>query len=94
MQYWRSFAHLEAFAKDRDDPHLDAWRHYWRRVGRDDRTGIWHETLLVGAGEYEAVYGKALFVELGGIEPPRGFARRAWSERCAPGQGWFSSVRC
>lgn len=44
VQYWRSFEQLEAFAKDRDDPHLDLWRKYWRRVGRTDRTGIWHET--------------------------------------------------
>ncbi len=57
VQYWRSFEQLEAFAKDRDDPHLDAWRNYWRRVGRTDRTGIWHETYLVKAGSYEAVYG-------------------------------------
>jgi hypothetical protein len=57
VQYWRSFEQLEAFAKDKDDPHLDAWRDYWRRVGRSDRTGIWHETYLVKAGNYEAIYG-------------------------------------
>jgi hypothetical protein len=57
VQYWRSFEQLEAFAKDRDDPHLDVWRKYWRRVGRTDRTGIWHETYLVRAGDYEAIYG-------------------------------------
>ena len=57
VQYWRSFEHLEAFAKDKDDPHLEIWREYWRRVGRTARTGIWHETYLVRAGEYEAVYG-------------------------------------
>ena len=57
VQYWRSFEQLEAFATDKDDPHLDVWREYWRRVGRDDRTGIWHETYLVQAGHYEAVYG-------------------------------------
>lgn len=57
VQYWRSFEHLEAFAKDQDDPHLAAWRNYWRRVGRSGRTGIWHETYLVKAGQYEAVYG-------------------------------------
>ena len=57
VQYWRSFDHLEAFAKNQDDPHLDAWRNYWRRVGKSPRTGIWHETYLVRAGEYEAVYG-------------------------------------
>lgn len=57
VQYWRSFDHLEAFAKDTSDPHLAVWRHYWRRVGTSDRTGIWHETYLVRAGEYEAIYG-------------------------------------
>jgi Domain of unknown function (DUF4188) len=57
VQYWRSFEHLEAFAKDKDDPHLDVWRQYWRRVGKTGRTGIWHETYLVQAGQYEAVYG-------------------------------------
>jgi hypothetical protein len=56
VQYWRSFEHLEAFAKDTSDPHLEVWRRYWRRVGQSSRTGIWHETYLVRAGEYEAVY--------------------------------------
>ena len=57
VQYWRSFEHLEAFARDDGDPHLEVWRRYWRRVGTSARTGIWHETYLVRAGEYEAVYG-------------------------------------
>jgi hypothetical protein len=57
VQYWRSFDHLEAFARDEDDPHLAAWRDYWQRVGRSDRTGIWHETYLVRAGDYEGIYG-------------------------------------
>ena len=57
VQYWRSFEHLERFANDKDDPHVAAWRNYWKRVGKDTRTGIWHETYLVRAGEYEAIYG-------------------------------------
>ena len=65
VQYWRSFEHLEAFAKDKDDPHLEVWRNYWRRVGRSDRTGIWHETYLVRAGEYEAIYGNTATRGLG-----------------------------
>ena len=56
VQYWRSFDHLEAFARDESDPHAAAWRTYWKRVGTDNRSGIWHETFLVRAGEYEAVY--------------------------------------
>jgi len=57
VQYWRSFEQLEAFAKSEDDPHVEVWRQYWRRVGRTGRTGIWHETFLVRDGQYEAVYG-------------------------------------
>ena len=56
VQYWRSFDHLEAFARDESDPHAAAWRNYWKRVGTQIRSGIWHETYLVRAGEYEAVY--------------------------------------
>jgi hypothetical protein len=57
VQYWRSFEHLEAFARDDSDPHVQVWRDYWKRVGTDPRSGIWHETFLVRSGEYEAVYG-------------------------------------
>jgi hypothetical protein len=66
VQYWRSFADLEAFAKDKDDPHLEAWRKFWKRVGSTERTGIWHETFLVRDGEYEAIYGNM---------PPRGLGK-------------------
>ena len=57
IQYWRSFDHLEAFARNDTDPHLAVWRNYWKRVGRSARSGIWHETYLVRNGEYEAIYG-------------------------------------
>ena len=30
----RSCEHLERFANDRDDPHVAAWRNYWKRVGK------------------------------------------------------------
>jgi hypothetical protein len=66
VQYWRSFEHLEAFAKDTSDPHLAVWRQYWQRVGTTGRTGIWHETYLVRSGEYEAMYGNM---------PPTGLGR-------------------
>ncbi len=66
IQYWRSFDHLEAFARNPDDPHLAVWRRYWQRVGKSTRAGIWHETYLVRAGEYEAVYGNM---------PPHGLAK-------------------
>ncbi len=36
------------------DDILLTWRNYYRR---NAETGIWHETYLVRAGEYEAIYG-------------------------------------
>jgi hypothetical protein len=65
VQYWRSFDHLEAFARNEDDPHLEVWRNYWRRVGSRTGSGIWHETYLVRAGEYETVYGNMRTFGLG-----------------------------
>jgi hypothetical protein len=56
VQYWRSFEHLERFANDREGSHTAAWRNYWKRVGTGTGTGIWHETYLVHAGDYEAIY--------------------------------------
>lgn len=57
VQYWRSFDHLEAFARNADDPHLPAWQRFNKAVGKDGTVGIYHETYLVKAGQYEAVYG-------------------------------------
>jgi hypothetical protein len=57
VQYWRSFEDLEKFARDKSDPHMEAWRRFNKNVGSDGGVGIWHETFLVEAGRYEAVYG-------------------------------------
>jgi hypothetical protein len=84
VQYWRSFAHLEAFARRRDDVHMEAWSNYWKRVGRSDRTGIWHETFLVHAGEYEAVYGNM---------PPVGLAKAGVSVPMAASSSARSRMR-
>ena len=55
VQYWRSFEHLEAWARDPGQKHRPTWLNFYRR-DRRGRTGIWHETFQVRAGEYEAVY--------------------------------------
>jgi hypothetical protein len=57
VQYWRSFDDLEKFARDKDDPHLSAWRRFNKVIGSDGSVGIFHETYLVDAGRYEALYG-------------------------------------
>ena len=56
VQYWRSAEQLVAFARDKDNPHLDAWRRFNRRVASNGDVGIWHETYVVPAGGYEAIY--------------------------------------
>jgi hypothetical protein len=57
VQYWRSFAHLEAYARSHDHEHWPAWVAFNKRM-RESRgdVGIWHETYKVRAGEYEAIY--------------------------------------
>ena len=57
VQYWRSFEHLEAYARDQNQPHWPAWVDFNRRVGKSrGDVGIWHETYKVRAGEFECVY--------------------------------------
>lgn len=57
VQYWRSFDHLEAYARAPGKAHLPAWAEFNRRYkDRRGDVGIWHETYLVKAGQYEAVY--------------------------------------
>lgn len=57
ISYWRSFEDLEHFARSSDDPHLEAWKQFNRAIGTDGSVGIWHETYIVQAGQYEAIYG-------------------------------------
>ena len=57
VQYWRSFDHLERYAKSRDHLHLPAWHRFNKIVSqRRDIVGIWHETYDIRAGSYETVY--------------------------------------
>jgi len=57
VQYWRSFEHLEAYARAKDKEHWPAWVDFNRRLGssRGD-VGIWHETYIIKPGQYETVY--------------------------------------
>lgn len=56
IQYWRSFEHLHAYARARDGLHVPAWRAFNRTAADNDAVGVWHETFLVRAGDYEAMY--------------------------------------
>ena len=56
VQYWRSFETLEAYAKDRDQEHLPAWKAFNEAVASNGDVGIWHETYRVRPGDFECVY--------------------------------------
>ena len=57
VQYWRSFEDLERYARSRDHAHWPAWVAFNKNVrAASGDVGIWHETYLVRAGEYETVY--------------------------------------
>ena len=57
VQYWKSFEHLESYARSQDHQHWPAWVAFNKRVGKSrGDVGIWHETYQVRAGEYETVY--------------------------------------
>jgi hypothetical protein len=57
VQYWRSFADLERFARDKDLPHLEPWRRLNKQMRESDEIGFYHETYTIQPGQVEAIYG-------------------------------------
>jgi hypothetical protein len=57
VQYWRSLEHLDRFSRDPGDEHAPRQRWFNTSVGYTGDVGIWHETYLVRADEFDAVYG-------------------------------------
>ena len=56
LQYWKSAAHLHAYAHAQDKVHLPAWQAFNRTIGTSGDVGIWHETYVVPAGNLESIY--------------------------------------
>ncbi len=56
VQYWRSEADLQRYAKARQGQHLSAWKRWARDWVTSGAIGIWHETYVVGPGSYECIY--------------------------------------
>ena len=75
LQYWRSFEHLERYAKDPARLHRSAWGAFNRVVASNGDVGIWHETYRVRPGDFECVYNNM---------PLFGLAR---ATKCVPAQG-------
>ena len=57
VQCWKSFDHLEAYARNQDKTHWPAWTNFNRRM-KDSvgDVGIWHETYVISPGQFEAIY--------------------------------------
>jgi hypothetical protein len=65
LQYWRSFEHLDRYAKDPNHKHRPAWAAFNRAIGSRGDVGIWHETYRVHPGEYECIYNNMPLFGLG-----------------------------
>ena len=48
---------VETWVRWREILTVQYWKDFNQRVGSDGSVGIWHETFLVEAGQYECVYG-------------------------------------
>ncbi len=81
VQYWRSFEHLEAYARHKDHRHLPAWSAFQRQLSRSGDVGIWHETYCITPGHYETFYSNM---------PPFGLGKVG---RLVPATGQRSSAR-
>lgn len=58
VQYWRSYAHLEAYARNKEKSHWPAWVAFNKSVANSKGdVGIWHETYCVQPGQWETIYG-------------------------------------
>ena len=77
VQYWRSFDDLARFARDADDPHIEPWREFNRKVRDSGDVGIWHETYSVPTANIECIYGNM---------PPWGLSRATASVPVQPGR--------
>ena len=56
VQYWKSFEHLESYAKSKASNHLPAWAAFNRKISNNGDVGIRHETYLAKLGAFESVY--------------------------------------
>lgn len=81
VMYWRSFAHLEKWARLPKASHREAWTDFGRRLAAPGGVGIWHETYLVRSGTYETVYNNM---------PPTGLGRIG---TLAPATGKWATAR-
>ena len=89
LQYWRNFDCLEAYATDRNQSHLPAWKAFYRKANSGAAVGIFHETYCVQPGNFETVYGNMPSFGLGkvaGLVPAPGARNKARAPMIATGK--------
>jgi hypothetical protein len=57
MQYCKGFDLLEAFAHDKNQPHLKSWQQLAVQTQLDRTFGYWHETHGIEPDKAEPIYG-------------------------------------
>jgi hypothetical protein len=67
LQYWESAEKLQAFANDPDRTHRPAWTEFYKLAYKGNNVGIWHETYVVPAGNFETIYGNMPLLGLGTV---------------------------
>ncbi len=80
IQYWKSFEHLAAYAKDKEGNHFPAWREFNKKIKQSD-VGIWHETYIIKDGMYENIYNNMppyAMGKLGNLIPAEGTMSSAY----------------
>jgi Domain of unknown function (DUF4188) len=95
VQFWRSFEHLERYARSKDASHWPAWVAFNKRIGSSGDVGIWHETYLVPAGGYECLYNNMPATSLGEVAklvPAAGRKATAASRAGLRDEGYPSGV--
>lgn len=56
VQYWRSVDDLMRYAFDKTKEHQPTMKKFFQKVFKNAAFGIWHETYVVPAGNYENIY--------------------------------------
>ena len=85
VQYWKSYEHLQRYAHDSQKTHRPTWLKFMKRLFVNWSVGVWHETYLVAAGQYESVYTNMPKFGLGQFKPltPAAGAMKSSAQRLA-----------
>jgi hypothetical protein len=83
VSYWRTAQDIQRFAADPDAPHAVPWREFMKNLAGSGDVGVWHETYLVPAENYEGIYSDMprFGMALVGEHVPVGRGSQTWRQR-------------